>query len=88
MVDASSTAAVREAAADAAMTHKIIPLQCIRGIGENFAAMLAREVFYRFFTNRRELASYVGIVPMPYRSGGMDRDRASAVGSSGPTDVR
>ena len=64
-----------EAAADDAMTHKIIALQCIRGIGENFAAVLAREVFYRSFTNRRQLASYVGIVPMPYRSGGMGRDQ-------------
>ncbi len=64
-----------EAAADDAMTHKIIALQCIRGIGENFAAVLAREVFYRSFTNRRQLASYVGIVPVPYQSGGMDRDR-------------
>jgi transposase len=64
-----------EAAADDAMTHKIIALQCIRGIGENFAAVLAREVFYRSFTNRRQLASYVGIVPTPYRSGGMGRDQ-------------
>ena len=60
-----------EAATDDAMTHKIIALQCIRGIGENFAAVLAREVFYRSFTNRRQLASCVGIVPMPYRSGGV-----------------
>jgi transposase len=64
-----------EAAADDAMIHKIIALQCIRGIGENFAAALAREVFYRSFTNRRQLASYVVIVPMPYRSGGMGRDQ-------------
>lgn len=26
--------------------------------------------------NRRQLASYVGITPMPYQSGGMDRDRS------------
>src|SRR5262249_49340212 len=26
-------------------------------------------------TNRRQIASYVGITPMPYQSGGMDRDR-------------
>ena len=70
----AARATALEAAADDAMTHKIIALPCIRGIGENFAAVLAREVFYRSFTNRRQLASYVGIVPMPYR-GGMDRDR-------------
>ena len=38
--------------------------------------MLAREVLYRSFANRRQLASYVGIAPMPYQSGGMDRDRS------------
>ena len=64
------------AAADDAMARKIIALQRIRGIGENFAAVLVREVFYRCFANRRRLASYVGIVPMPYQSGGMDRDRS------------
>ena len=51
-------------------------LQRIRGIGENFAAVLVREVLYRSFGNRRQLASYVGITPMPYQSGGMDRDRS------------
>jgi transposase len=60
----------------APMVGKITALQRIRGIGENFAAVLTREVFYRSFGNRRQLASYVGITPMPYQSGGMDRDRS------------
>ena len=64
------------ATADDAMTQKITALQHIRGIGANFACVLVREVFYRSFANRRQLASYVGIVPMPYQSGGMDRDRS------------
>ena len=55
---------------------KITALQRLRGIGDNFAAVLTREVFYRSFDNRRQLASYVGITPMPYQSGGMDRDRS------------
>lgn len=63
------------AAADDAMVRKITALQSIRGIGTNFASVLAREVFYRSFDNRRQLASYVGITPMPWQSGGMDRDR-------------
>ena len=58
------------------MTGKITALRRIRGIGENFAAVLVREVFYRSFENRRQLASYVGITPMPYQSGGIDRDRS------------
>jgi transposase len=55
--------------------RKITDLCRIRGVGPNFAAVLTREVFYRAFDNRRQLASYVGIAPMPYQSGGTDRDR-------------
>ena len=68
------------AAADDDVTQKITALQRIRGIGANFAAVLVREVFYRcvlsLLRHRRQLASYVGIVPMPYQSGGVDRDRS------------
>jgi transposase len=69
-------AAALAAAADDAMTQKIMALQRIRGIGANFSTVLVREVLYRSFANRRQLASYVGIAPMPYQSGGMDRDRS------------
>ena len=55
--------------------RQIAALCRIRGIGSNFAAVLTREVFYRSFDNRRQLASYVGITPMPYQSGNIDRDR-------------
>ena len=65
-----------EAKAADTIVGKITALKRIRGIGENFAAVLAREVFYRSFGNRRQLASYVGITPMPHQSGGMDRDRS------------
>src|ERR1700736_3722866 len=64
------------ATADDKMTQKIAALQRLRGIGPNFAAVLVREVLYRSFANRRQLASYVGIAPMPYQSGGMDRNRS------------
>jgi transposase len=70
------SASTEAAAADNAMALKITALQRIRGIGENFSAVLVREVLYRSFANRRQLASYVGIAPMPYQSGGMDRDRS------------
>jgi transposase len=69
-------AAALAATADDAMVQKTMALQRIRGIGANFSAVLVREVLYRPFTNRRQLASYVGIAPMPYQSGGMDRDRS------------
>jgi len=73
---AALAASAEAAAADNAMALKITALQRIRGIGENFSAVLVREVLYRSFANRRQLASYVGIAPMPYQSGGMDRDRS------------
>ncbi len=69
-------AAALAATADDAVVQKITALQRIRGIGANFSTVLVREVLYRPFTNRRHLASYVGIAPMPYQSGGMDRDRS------------
>lgn len=68
-------AAAIEAAADDAMVRKIVGLQRIRGIGPNVAAVLVREVLYRSFANRRQLAGYVGITPMPHQSGGMDDDQ-------------
>jgi transposase len=56
-------------------SQTIQALRRIRGIGENFAAVLTREVFYRSFENRRQIASYLGLTPTPFQSGGMDRDR-------------
>jgi transposase len=60
---------------DETASRKIVALQRIRGIGENFAAVLVREVLYRSFGSRKQLASYVGLTPTPYQSGTMDRDR-------------
>jgi transposase len=57
-------------------TCRTITALCrIRGIGETSATVLVHEVLYRPFANRKQLASYVGLAPMPYQSGGMDRDR-------------
>jgi transposase len=75
-LEAARTDALEKADAADTVVGKITALQRIRGIGDNFAAVLTREVFYRSFGNRRQLASYVGITPMPYQSGGMDRDRS------------
>jgi transposase len=56
-------------------TDTIRALCRIRGIGKNVATVLTREVFYRSFSNRRQIASYVGLAPMPFQSGEVDRDR-------------
>jgi transposase len=75
-LETDRASSLEEAKTDNAIAGKIAALQAIRGIGDNFAAVLTHEVFYRSFGNRRQLASYVGITPMPYQSGGMDRDRS------------
>jgi len=74
-VEAERTLALAAAAAEDATSRKVTTLQRIRGVGPNFATVLVREVLYRPFANRRQLASYVGIAPMPYQSGNTDRDR-------------
>jgi len=73
-------------APDDAITSKVTALRTIYGVGDNFAAVLAREVFYRPFGNRKQLASYVGLAPMPHQSGEMDRDRR--IGRAGNARAR
>lgn len=59
-----------------AAPHPIaVRLLQIRGIGPTFASVLATEVFYRKFANRRAIASYVGLTPTPYSSGASNRDQ-------------
>jgi transposase len=74
-LDSERAEALEAAPPDNTACQKITALRRIRGIGENFAAVLVREVLYRPFGSRKQLASYVGLTPMPYQSGGMDRDR-------------
>jgi|SoiMethySBSTD1v2_1073268.scaffolds.fasta_scaffold443833_1 transposase len=44
----------------------------LRSIGPEFASVLSSEAFYRNFSNRREVAGYAGLVPSPWKSGGID----------------
>jgi transposase len=50
-------------------------LLTLKGIGPEFASVLCLEAFYRTFANRREIASYAGLTPSPWKSGGIDRDQ-------------
>jgi len=68
------------------ITTKVTALSGIYGIGDNFAAVLAREVFYRHFGNRKQLASYVGLAPTPHQSGNVDKDRR--IGRAGNARAR
>jgi transposase len=64
------------AAADPASTEgRVAALQKLRGIGPEIASVLAREVFWRDFRNRRQLAAYCGVDPTPFASGGTRREQ-------------
>ncbi len=54
---------------------KITRLARLKGIGPGFASVLTSEVFYRHFDNRRQVASYVGLVSSPFASGKLNRDQ-------------
>jgi transposase len=55
--------------------EKMRRLTKLHGIGADFATALTREVFYRRFDNRRQVASYFGLTPAPYDSGETRRDQ-------------
>lgn len=70
----------RDAIASARMTthtnaKKIQDLVKLKAIGPEIATVLTGEVFYRPFSNRRELASYVGLTPSHLQSGSTCRDQ-------------
>jgi transposase len=50
-------------------------LQRLKSLGLAFATTLTQEVFDKDFRNRREVASYFGLAPSPWQSGGTDRNQ-------------
>src|ERR1700726_4989442 len=50
-------------------------LIAIKGIGPDFAAILWSEGLFRHFDNRRQIASYAGLAPTPWKSGSIDREQ-------------
>lgn len=64
----------------------IADLVRICGIGPNDAALLADEVFYRDFKNRRELGSWAGLTSVPWASGGVAHDQG--ISKAGPGHLR
>ncbi len=57
------------------MARQVERLTRLKGIGPTIATTLAGEVFWKDFNNRREVASYVGLAPSPWRSGGVVREQ-------------
>jgi transposase len=72
-LEQAPTAAV--AAAAAPMVQRRNLLLRLKGLGPVFATTLTNEAFYKDFRNRREVASYFGLTPSPWRSGGIDREQ-------------
>jgi transposase len=57
------------------MTERGDLLQRLKALGPAFTATLVNEVFYKDFRNRREVASYCGLTPSPWKSGGIDHEQ-------------
>ena len=55
----------------------------LKGIGVHFGAVLAGEVYYRTFRNRRGVGQYIGLAPSPFQSGDMARDQGIAKAGNG-----
>jgi transposase len=61
--------------AAAEMTRRSEQLLRLKSLGPAFSTTLTQEVFYKDFSNRREVGSYFGLAPSPWQSGGTDRDQ-------------
>lgn len=59
----------------AEMTKRSELLFRIKSLGPAFTTTLTSEAFYKDFRNRREVGSYFGLAPSPWKSGGIDRDQ-------------
>jgi len=59
----------------APMAERRSSLQRLKALGPAFTASLVDEVLYKDFRNRREVASYTGLAPSPWKSGGIDREQ-------------
>ncbi|CCD87663.1 transposase IS116/IS110/IS902 [Bradyrhizobium sp. ORS 285] len=73
-------------AVPARMATRREQLQRLKGVGPAFATTLAGELFYKEFRNRREVASYCGLTPSPWKSGGIDREQG--ISKAGNPHVR
>lgn len=69
--------------APASVEARIVQLAALKGIGPVFAQVLGNEVFYRRFTNRREVGGYLGLTGTPFDSGNSRREQGiSKAGNS------
>jgi len=69
-----------------ATEKKRIQLAHLKGIGPAISAVMSREVYYRQFNNRRQVASFLGLATSPYDSG--DMERSQGISRTGRGQVR
>lgn len=74
-VEAARDAVVAAPTPSSAEEQKIRHLYRLKAVGPEIATRLTREVFYRNFANRRQVAGYVGLCPSPFNSGKMVREQ-------------
>jgi transposase len=60
---------------EAAAATPVAMLMALKGIGEEFAAVLWLEAFCRTFSNRRQVAAYAGLAATPWRSGSIRHEQ-------------
>jgi len=73
-LEANNIAAHR-APAKGSVEAKAVQLAQLQAIGPQIAQVLANEVFYRDFKNRRQVGSCVGLTDTPYNSGASHRQQ-------------
>ena len=74
-LDALAPAGAELTPAAAEMAQRSDLLLRLKSLGPVFATTLTNEAFYKDFRNRREVASYFGLTPSPWQSGGTDREQ-------------
>jgi len=69
-----------------ATEKKRAQLMFLNGIGPAISAVMTREVYYRQFDNRRQVAGFLGLAPSPYDSG--EVERSQGISRAGRGQVR
>lgn len=81
-----SQAAAQGSAAPEPLAKQQAQLQQLKALGPALATTLSGELFYKDFSNGRQVGSYCGLAPSPWRSGGIDREQG--ISKAGNARVR
>jgi transposase len=73
--DALLAPADKAASVEAAAPQPVAMLLALKGLGPDFTSVLWSEGLSRQFSNRRQIASYAGLAPTPWRSGSIAHEQ-------------